>query len=111
MLELSPQQIKTVEKLFQAGFQAIAIPLYENSLCIKREECVAVLSAAEPTGLRLVSPPSLLVDGNISVRLKRGTGEVFVWKKKEIAATPERLAELKSFRKELTEILELPATQ
>jgi hypothetical protein len=47
-----------------------------------------------------------LVDGNLSVKLRRGKGEVFVWKKKEMEATPERLDELAKFRRELTEILE-----
>jgi uncharacterized protein YecT (DUF1311 family) len=51
------------------------------------------------------------VDGNFSVKLKRGSAEVFVWKKKEIEATPERVRELESFRKELQEILELSAKQ
>jgi hypothetical protein len=50
------------------------------------------------------------VDGNFGVRLKRGNGEVFVWKKSEIPATPERLEELAAFRRELMEILELPPT-
>jgi hypothetical protein len=31
---------------------------------------------------------------------------VFVWKKREIEATPERLEELEAFRRELTSILE-----
>lgn len=47
----------------------------------------------------------------MGVRLKRGAGEVFVWKKKEIPATAERLAELEAFRKDLTELLELPSPQ
>lgn len=111
MLELSPQQMKAVEKLFEAGFRPIAIPLYENKLCITRGQCVAVLSPAEPTKLRLVAPASFLVEGNISVRLKRGTGEVFVWKKKEIPATAERLAELELFGTKLTELLERASIQ
>jgi hypothetical protein len=41
------------------------------------------------------------------VRVKRGNGEVFVWKKAEIAATAERLEELAAFRRELMEILEV----
>jgi len=52
-----------------------------------------------------------MVDGNLSVRLKRGASEVFVWKKTELAATPERLQELESFRRDLTDLLELPQTQ
>jgi hypothetical protein len=41
----------------------------------------------------------------------RGAGEVFVWKKTELPATPERLREVAAFRQELTDILELPPTQ
>lgn len=111
MVELSPQQIKTVERLFEAGFRPIAIPLYESALCIRRGDCVAIVSPAEGGGLRVLAPPTYFVDGNMGVRLKRGAGEVFVWKKKEIPATAERLAELEAFRKDLTELLELPSPQ
>ncbi len=86
MVELSPQQMKIIERLFAAGFRPIAIPPYESALC-------------------------LLVDGNLSVKLKRGLGEVFVWKKTEVEATPEKLTELESFRRELAEILDLPPKQ
>ena len=53
-----------------------------------------------------MAPPTLLVDGNLSVKLKRRDGEVFVWKKREVPATQERLEELAEFRDELTTILE-----
>jgi hypothetical protein len=43
--------------------------------------------------------------------LKRAQGEVFVWKSREVLATPERLRELEAFRSELSEILELAARQ
>jgi hypothetical protein len=52
-----------------------------------------------------------MVAGNLSVRLKRGLAEVFVWKKTELPVTPERLQELESFRRELTDILDMPQTQ
>jgi hypothetical protein len=51
------------------------------------------------------------VNGNLSVKLKRESGEVFVWKKQEIVATQERLSELESFRRELSEILDHPPKQ
>ena len=111
MTELSPQQMEIVERLLAAGFRPIAIPPYESALCLRRGECAAILSPAPNGGLRVLAPPTYLVDGNLSVRLKRGAGEVFVWKKAELAATPERLRELESFRRELTDILELPKTQ
>jgi len=36
---------------------------------------------------------------------------VFVRKKKEVEATPEKLKELESFRRELTEVLDQPPKQ
>ena len=110
MPELTPLQMKTLERLFAAGFRPIAIPPYENALCVRRGECAALLAPVANAGLRLLAAPTYIVDGNLSVKLKRGKGEVFVWKKKEIEATPERLKELENFRRELTSILvEAPA--
>lgn len=111
MLELSPKQLKVLERLLEAGFRAIAIPPYENALCVRKEECAAVLAPVSNGGLKLLAPPSFLVDGNLSVRLKRGNGEVFTWKKAEVPATPERLAQLDKFRAELNAILESTLVQ
>jgi hypothetical protein len=103
--------MKVLERLFAAGFRPIAIAPYEKALCVHRAACAAVLAPVTNGGLQLLAPPSYLVDGNLSVKLKRGQGEVFVWKKTEIAATPERLKELEAFRKALIEILEEAPTQ
>jgi hypothetical protein len=111
MVELSPQQMQTIERLFEAGFRPIAIPPYESALCMRKGNCAAVLAPIPSGGLKLLTPPSYLVDGNLSVKLKRGAGEVFVWKKKELEARPEKLSELDVFRRELSEILDLPAEQ
>ena len=111
MVELSPQQMQVIERLFGAGFRPIAIPPYESALCMRKGNCAVLLAPVPNAGIKLLAPPSFLVDGNLSVKLKRGSGEVFVWKKKEVEATPERLQELELFRRELTEILELPPLQ
>ncbi len=100
-----------MERLFEAGFRPIAIPPYENAVCIKKGECAAVLAPIPNGGLKLLAPPSYLVDGNFSVKLKRSAREVFVWKKQEVEASPEKLRELEKFREELTEILDLPSNQ
>jgi hypothetical protein len=107
-LELSPRQIDTLERLVAAGFRPIAIPPYESALCMRKGNCAVVLAPVPNGGLKVLAPASYLVDGNFCVRLKRRNGEVFVWKKSEIAATPERLEELAKFRRELMEILESP---
>jgi hypothetical protein len=108
MQELTPHQMQIIERLFEAGFRPIAIPPYESALCMRKGDCAAVLSAIPDGGIKLLAPPSYLVEGNLSVRLKRGSGEVFVWKKKEMEATPERLKELEAFRRELSELLNMP---
>jgi hypothetical protein len=111
MVELSPQQMQVIERLFAAGFRPIAIPPYENALCMRKGDCAAVLTPVPNGGIRLLAPPSYLVEGNLSVKLKRVSGEVFVWKKKEVEATPEKLEELELFRRQLMEILDLPPKQ
>jgi hypothetical protein len=107
MVELTPQQMKTMERLFEAGFRPIAIPPYENALCLKRGDCAAVLAPVPNGGLKVLAPPSYLVAGNLSVKLRRGSGVVFVWKKSEVEATPGRLEELARFKRELMQILDL----
>ena len=109
MVELSPRQREVMERLLEAGFRPIAIPPYENALCMRKGDCVAALAPAPNGGWKLLAPPSYLVDGNFSVKLRRGRGEVFVWKKREVEATRERVRELESFRAELQEILESAA--
>jgi hypothetical protein len=111
MPELTPQQMKILERLFAAGFRPIAIPPYESALCVRRGECAALLAPVPNAGLRLLAAPTYIVDGNLSVKLKRGKGEVFVWKKKELEATPERLKELENVRQELASILDEAPTQ
>jgi hypothetical protein len=111
MVELSLQQMQTMERLIEAGFHPIAIPPYENALCLKKGDCAAVLAPVANGGLKVLALPSYLVAGNLSVKLKRNAGEVFVWKKKEVEATPDRLAELERFRRELTHILDVPPQQ
>ena len=106
MLELTQMQMKIVEQLFAAGFRPIAIPPYESAFCLHRGECAALLAPVANGGLRLMAPVTLLVDGNLSVKLKRASGDVFVWKKTEVAATEERLKELEAFREELVGVLE-----
>jgi hypothetical protein len=100
-----------MERLFEAGFRPVAIPPYENALCIRKGECAAVLAPVSNGGLKLLAPPSYLVDGNFSVKLKRGARDVFVWKKQEVEAVPEKLRELETFREELAKILDLPSNQ
>src|SRR5215475_14147513 len=103
-MELSERQMQVMKRLFEAGFRPIAIPPYESALCLRRGECVAVLTPVDGGGLKILAPASFLVDGKFGVRVKRGEREAFVFKQKEIEATPERLKELAEFQAILSEI-------
>jgi len=105
-MELTERQMRVAGRLLEAGFQPIAIPPYDNTLILRKGECVGLLKPVPNGGLELAVPVTFLIDGNVSVKIKRGSGEVFVWKGKELEATPERLQELESFRAELAGILE-----
>jgi len=105
MQELTPAQMQIVERLVHAGFQPMAIPPYERALCMRKGECIALLGPAPNGGLQLLVPPTFLIDGNLSVKLKRGNREVFVWKQSELEATPDRLRQLETFRRELEAIV------
>ncbi len=104
-MELTATQMEVLERLFAAGFQPIAIPPYESALCVHRGECAALLSPVANGGLRLLAPVTVMVQGNLSVCLKRAKGDVFVWKGTEVAATTELLHNLEKFREELEGIL------
>jgi hypothetical protein len=110
-MEFTQMQADVLKRLFAAGFRPIAIPPYESALCVHRGECAALLGPVENGGLRLMAPVTVMVDGNLSVRLKKPTGDVFVWKKTEVAATEERLKELEKFREELVGMLEMAGKQ
>jgi len=110
-MELTQVQADVLKRLFAAGFRPIAIPPYESALCVHRGECAALLAPVENGGLRLLAPVTVMVEGNLSVRLKKPTGDVFVWKKTEVATTDERLTELERFRQELVGILRMAGKQ
>ena len=111
MFEFTPRQMKTLEELVAAGFRPVAIPPYESALCLRRGDCAVVLKQDPTGGLQILTPPSFIVDGNLSVKLRRGNKDVFVWKKTAVEATSDRLKELETFRDDLSRILQSASAQ
>ncbi len=103
--------MQVVERLLGAGLRPIAIPPYEKALCMHRGECAVLLEAVENGGLKMLAAPTFLVNGNLSVRVKKGAGEAFVFKKDAVEATEERLKELEAFRAEVVGMLEMGGKQ
>jgi hypothetical protein len=111
MFEFTPRQMKILEESVAAGFRPVAIPPYESALCLRRGDCAVVLSPEPTGGLRMLAPPSYILEGNLSVKLRRGNRDFFVWKKTELEVTPERANELAMFRNDLTLILQNTSAQ
>ena len=110
MLELTPQQIAVLERFAAQGFRVVAFPLYESALSVRKGNCAALLGPVAGGSMKLVAEPCYLVEGNLSVRLTRAGKQWFVWKRKQLEATPERLAELQRFTEELGNLLRAPPT-
>jgi hypothetical protein len=105
MLDLSPKQIAILERCAAAGFTIVAYPLYASAVGIKKGNCAALLTGGASDGMKLLGEPCYLIEGNLSVRVRRNGAELFVWKKKHLAVTSERLEELAQFRRELDSLI------
>ncbi len=105
MLDLSPKQIAILERCAAAGFKIVAFPLYESAVGIKKGNCAALLAAGAADRMTLLGEACYLIDGNLGVRVRRNGVDLFVWKKKELEVTMERLEELAQFRRDLNSVL------
>lgn len=109
MLDLSPAQIATLERLIAAGFRPIQFPLYENAIGVALENCAALLKPTPEGTLRLAAPPSFMIGNNLSVRITRNGKNWFVWKKTELEVTAERQADLDRFTARINALLQPPS--
>lgn len=104
-LQLAPAHIAHLERLSANGFSIVAFPLYASAVGIRKGDCAALLKPLPDGTLSLFGEPSYLIEGNLTVRITRNNRNLFVFKKHELEATPQRLSELAAFRTELTDLL------
>jgi hypothetical protein len=105
MLELTPAQVAVLERLATNGFAIVAFPLYASAIGVRRGLFAVLLTPVEGGAMRLLGEPCYLIDGNLSVRVTRKGRALFVWKSREVEATPELLAELGRFAADVGELL------
>jgi|SRR5271170_999618 len=103
--ELTPAHVAAVERLRSSGFSLAAFPLYPGAIGIRRDGFAALLLPIQGGGLRLLGEPHYLIDDNLSVLVQRENGQHFVWKSREVPATPELLAKFARFVVDLAQIL------
>jgi hypothetical protein len=100
-MELTAEHAAWLERLHESGFEIVAFPMYASYVGLRKGSCVALVEPAAEGGFKLLGQPTILIGGNISVRVKKDGRDWFVWKQERLEATPQRLAELKAFAEEL----------
>jgi hypothetical protein len=104
-MELSPAQLKILERLHQAHYEIVAFPMYANYIGIRQGNCAALLAPASSATFAIYGSPAYLINGNFTVRVTQNNRHYFVWKKEKLEATPARQAELDAFAAALAEAL------
>lgn len=93
-----------LERLAGAGFEIVAFPMYASAVGVRRGECAALLERVE-VGMRLIGEACWMVEGNMSVRVRRKGKLWFVWKNKQVEATESRIGKVARFQQALEHML------
>jgi hypothetical protein len=104
-MDLTAQQVFVLDRLQSLGFQIVPFPMYANYVGVRKGRCAALLAPIPGGAFSIYANPTVLIAGNFTARLTREGRDVFVWKKEQLEATPERLAELESFAAALSETI------
>lgn len=99
---MDPSEI--LQSLYLAGFELQTFDRFPRAVGVIKGDCIALL---EPDGksLRLIGRPGWRIGETLGVLTTKGDDQVFQAKDQIVAATPERLKELREFEAELTVLL------
>ena len=97
-----------LQRLYVAGFELQTFERYPNSVGVLRDGCIALLRAT-PGGLEMIGAPGWRMGEVLGVLVERDGGQVFQAKSETLEATPERLAALSRFRRDLEQLLKSAA--
>ena len=97
MNEFSPQQMAILRRLIAKEFVLVAFPLYANAVGVRKGSCAALLDPVANGGFHILGEPCILLDGNLTVRIKEKDKMWFVWKKQRAEATLALVSEVEKF--------------
>lgn len=95
------QQLQT---LYIFGFEIETFDRFPNAVGLIKGNCIA-LAQITATGLKVIGQPGWHMGEVLGVLVEKAGRQVFQAKDELVEATPERLAELESFRRELHELM------
>lgn len=99
-----PDPAEQLQRIYLAGFELQTFDRYPTSVGVIKGGCIALLRPA-PTGLEMIGLPGWRMGEVLGVLVEKNGRKVFQAKSEEVEATPERLAELQGFRRELEQLL------
>ena len=95
-----PDPARQLQAIYLAGFAIETFERFPNAVGLTKGSCIALVEPT-PHGLRLIGQPGWQMGDVLGVLVHRSGAPVFQSKGELVDATPERLAELESFRQEL----------
>jgi hypothetical protein len=99
-----PDPAQQLQAIYLAGFEIETFDRLPNTVGLAKGRCIALV---QPTieGLKLIGQPGWHMGEILGVLVEQSGKKVFQAKSELVEATPERLAELESFRNQLEELM------
>src|SRR5260370_16910387 len=99
-----PDPAEQLARIYQAGFDIEQFDRYPQALGVVRDQCIALFEAT-PNGLSMIGSPGRRMGEVMGVLVEKEGRKVFQPKQVIVEATPELLEKLKSFERDLKDLL------
>lgn len=99
-----PDSAQQLQAIYLAGFAIETFDRFPNAVGVIKGNCIALVRGTA-AGLELIGRPGWRMGEVLGVLVERTGRPVFQAKDSVVEATPERLAELESFRRELDALM------
>jgi hypothetical protein len=99
-----PDSAEQLQRFYLAGFELQTFERYPKCIGVIRDNCVALLVPGVE-GLQILGTPGWRLGEVMGVLTEREGRKVFQAKSEVVEATPERLARLRKFGDDVSELL------
>lgn len=99
-----PDSAEQLQQLYSAGFDLQTFERFPKAIGVVRDDCIAFLVPG-PEGLQILGNVGWRMGESLGPLVERNGQKVFVHKEETLEATPERIAALEKFKKDLKDLL------
>lgn len=104
-----PDPAQQLQQLYVAGFDLQTFERFPKAIGVLRDNCIAFLVPG-PDGLQILGNVGWRMGESLGPLVERNGQRVFVHKEETLEATPERIATLEKFKKDLKDVLRPEST-